>query len=67
MGFCAKLARRACAKLTDIQAQLGRANAATTGLYLNALKSAKSPYAEQLSAAFGIGAPATLTRPKPWW
>jgi integrase/recombinase XerD len=46
---------RAGAQLTDIQHRLGHANAATTGLYLNALKSADNPYADQLAAAFGIG------------
>lgn len=54
---------QAGAKLTDIQARLGHANAATTGIYLNALKAADNAYANDVAALFGIGQPARTTRP----
>jgi integrase len=42
------------AKLSEIQARLGHASAATTSKYLVALRSDENPYSEQLAAMFGV-------------
>lgn len=42
------------ASLSDIQARLGHASAATTAQYMNALKSADNPYSERIAALLGI-------------
>lgn len=42
------------AKLSEIQAKLGHRSAATTGIYLAALKSDENPYADDLAARFGL-------------
>jgi integrase/recombinase XerC len=43
------------AKLSEIQARLGHKNAATTGIYLAALRAAENPHAPAVAARFGIG------------
>ena len=42
------------AKLTEIQQRLGHSNAATTGIYLAALRSDENPHADALADLFGI-------------
>jgi integrase len=42
------------ATLSEIQARLGHSNAATTGLYLAALKRAENPHADDLARLLGI-------------
>jgi hypothetical protein len=43
------------AKQTDIQAPLGHANAATTGVYLQRLHAGDSAYTDDVAALVGIG------------
>jgi site-specific recombinase XerD len=42
------------AKTSEIQARLGHASMATTGIYLAALKSAENSHAESLARRFGF-------------
>lgn len=42
------------AKLSEIQARLGHANAATTGIYVSALRSNENPHAEALAQLLGL-------------
>jgi integrase len=42
------------AKLSDIQARLGHANAATTGIYMSALHANENPHADALAALLGL-------------
>lgn len=42
------------AKLSDIQARLGHANAATTGIYMSALHSNENPHADALAELLGL-------------
>jgi integrase len=43
------------AKLSEIQARLGHANAATTGVYVAALRSNENPHADALAQLLGLG------------
>jgi integrase len=50
----AKVMESTGAKVSEIQAQLGHENLATTGRYLAALRSAENAHGEQIAAALGI-------------
>ena len=43
------------AKLSEIQARLGHSNAATTGIYVSALRSNENPHADALAELLGLG------------
>lgn len=45
---------QAGAKVSDIQARLGHTNIATTGRYLQSLKSDENPHADELARLFGL-------------
>lgn len=50
----ARTLEEAGAKLSEIQARLGHSNAATTGIYVSALRSNENPHADALAQLLGL-------------
>jgi len=50
----ARMLEDAGAKISEIQKRLGHASAATTSIYLQALRADENPYAEELVKVLGV-------------